>query len=62
MANKQDLEGAMSGEEAEEYLEVEVLRRNGRRVRVFGTSAVTGRGLREAMGWVEMCRKCGDRS
>ena len=50
MANKQDLNGALSPTEVTKELEMENLK--GRSWLVQGTSATTGQGLKEGLDWL----------
>eukprot|EP01083_Nonionella_stella_P127492 386191_1 len=50
-ANKQDLNGALSGEDIGDLLEIESYKAS-RHCKVIHCSAVTGQGLREGMDWM----------
>ena len=50
MANKQDLNGALSTDEVTKALEMESLA--GRTWFVQGTSGITGQGLEEGLNWM----------
>lgn len=50
MANKQDLNGALSSDEVTEQLGMDKLK--GRTWLVQGTSAITGQGLKEGLDWM----------
>ena len=50
LANKQDMEGAMSVAEVHQALGLDILRN--RTFQIFKTSAVKGEGLDQAMDWL----------
>ena len=50
MANKQDVEGALSPEIIEDKMGMKQI--EGRAYHVEGTSAVTGKGLKESRNWL----------
>ena len=53
LANKQDIEGALTADEVGKKLEVSKYKREQGVIPVFPTCATTGEGLKEALDWLE---------